>query len=57
MLQVLVGYIRDARIDIRWHVIAGDATFFAITKRIHNRLHGMAVTAGARTTRPSTTPR
>ena len=40
MLEVLVGYIRDAGIDTRWHVIAGDATFFAITKRIHNRLHG-----------------
>lgn len=40
MLEVLVGYIRDAGIDIRWHVIAGDAPFFAITKRIHNRLHG-----------------
>ena len=40
MLEVLVGYIRDAGIDIRWHVITGDATFFAITKRIHNRLHG-----------------
>ncbi len=40
MLEVLVGYIRDAGIDIRWHVISGDAAFFAITKRIHNRLHG-----------------
>ena len=44
MLDVLVGYIRDAGIDIRWHVIAGDAEFFAITKRIHNRLHGAAAT-------------
>ena len=40
MLEVLVGYIRDAGIHIRWHVIAGDPRFFAITKRIHNRLHG-----------------
>jgi len=40
MLQVLVGYIQDAGIDIRWHVMTGDAEFFSITKRIHNRLHG-----------------
>ncbi|MGD0082786.1 MAG: glycosyltransferase [Acidimicrobiales bacterium] len=40
MLQVLVGYILDAHIDIRWLVISGDAEFFAITKRVHNRLHG-----------------
>ena len=42
MLEVLVGYIRDAGIDIRWDVISGDAEFFAVTKRIHNRLHGAA---------------
>jgi trehalose synthase len=42
MLQVLVGYIRAASIDIRWVVLSGDAEFFAVTKRIHNRLHGMA---------------
>ncbi len=40
MLQVLVGYILDADVDIRWLVISGDPEFFAITKRIHNRLHG-----------------
>jgi trehalose synthase len=40
MLQVLVGYTLDAGIDIRWLVMSGDAEFFAITKRIHNRLHG-----------------
>ena len=42
MLQVLVGYILDAGVDIRWLVISGDADFFSITKRIHNRLHGAA---------------
>ena len=42
MLEVLVGYIRDAGIDIRWDVISGDAEFFAVTKQIHNRLHGAA---------------
>ena len=47
MLEVLVGYIKDVGIDIRWHTIDGDATFFSITKRIHNRLHGVAGDAGA----------
>jgi len=40
MLEVLVGYTLDANIDIRWLVMSGDAEFFSITKRIHNRLHG-----------------
>ena len=46
MLQVLVGYIQDTGIDIRWLVMAGDGEFFSITKRIHNRLHGVAGDAG-----------
>ena len=46
MLEVLVGYIKDAGVDIRWHVLAGDAEFFAITKRVHNRLHGVPGDAG-----------
>lgn len=41
MLQVLVGYIQDTGIDIRWLVMAGDTEFFTVTKRIHNRLHGV----------------
>lgn len=40
MLRVLVAYIRGAGIDARWLVIEGDAWFFQITKRIHNRAHG-----------------
>lgn len=40
MLRVLVGYILDAGIDVRWYVISGDDAFFATTKRIHNQLHG-----------------
>ena len=40
MLQVLVGYILDAGVEARWLVINGDAPFFEVTKRIHNRLHG-----------------
>jgi trehalose synthase len=41
MLLVLVGYILDAGVDARWLVIHGDAEFFAVTKRVHNRLHGV----------------
>ena len=41
MLQVLVGYILGVGVGVRWLVIAGDPGFFAITKRVHNRLHGI----------------
>jgi len=40
MLRPLLGYCRGAGVDARWAVISGGAEFFAITKRIHNRLHG-----------------
>ena len=40
MLQVLVGYVQDLDIPIGWLVITGDAEFFAITKRLHNQIHG-----------------
>jgi trehalose synthase len=40
MLAVLVGYTRGAGLDVRWLVTHGDPEFFAITKRIHNRIHG-----------------
>ncbi len=40
MLQVLVGYVEDLDIPIGWLVISGDARFFAITKRLHNQIHG-----------------
>jgi trehalose synthase len=40
MLQVLVGYITDLGIPASWLVITGDAEFFAITKRLHNQIHG-----------------
>jgi trehalose synthase len=46
MLEVLVGYTLDAGVDIRWVVMSGDADFFRVTKRIHNRLHGAAGDAG-----------
>ena len=40
MLQVLVGYVQDLGIPVGWLVITGDAGFFAITKRLHNQIHG-----------------
>jgi trehalose synthase len=40
MLRSLIGYVRGAGLDARWVVIGGDAEFFRITKRLHNRLHG-----------------
>jgi len=40
MLHVLVGYVEDFGIPIRWLVMTGDAEFFAITKRLHNQIHG-----------------
>jgi trehalose synthase len=40
MLEVLVGYVQDLDIPIGWLVITGDAEFFAITKRLHNQIHG-----------------
>jgi trehalose synthase len=41
MLRSLIGYVRGAGIDGRWVVVEGDAEFFRITKRLHNRLHGV----------------
>jgi trehalose synthase len=41
MLRSLIGYVRGAGIDARWVVVPGDAAFFDVTKRLHNRLHGV----------------
>jgi trehalose synthase len=46
MLWPLLGYCRGAGVDARWAVISGQPDFFAITKRIHNRLHGFAGDGG-----------
>ena len=40
MLHVLIGYVQDLDIRVRWRVITGDAEFFVITKRLHNQIHG-----------------
>jgi trehalose synthase len=42
MLQVLVGYAAGLEIPIQWTVIGGDPEFFAITKALHNQIHGQA---------------
>src|ERR1700704_1042927 len=42
LLKPLVAYARGAGIDVRWVVIEGTPEFFAVTKRLHNRLHGAA---------------
>jgi trehalose synthase len=47
MLRPLLGYCRGAGVDARWAVISGEPEFFAITKRIHNRLHGFDGDGGA----------
>ena len=46
MLQSLLAYARGAGVDVRWMTIAGNPEFFAITKRIHNHLHGAAGDGG-----------
>jgi trehalose synthase len=46
MLRSLIGYARGAGIDARWITIAGNPDFFAITKRLHNRLHAHEGDAG-----------
>ena len=40
LLQSLLAYTRGAGVDARWGVVGGDPEFFAVTKRLHNHLHG-----------------
>jgi trehalose synthase len=40
LLHPLLAYARGVGVDARWVVIEGPPEFFAVTKRIHNRLHG-----------------
>ena len=42
MLRSLLAYTRGAGVDTRWLVLNGTPEFFALTKRLHNRLHGAA---------------
>ncbi len=47
MLPTLLGYTAGAGIDARWYVLSGTPPFFALTKRLHNRLHGHQGDAGS----------
>jgi trehalose synthase len=47
MLQALLAYTRGAGVTTRWLVIDGDPEFFALTKRLHNLLHGAGGDGGA----------
>ncbi|MEA2391174.1 MAG: trehalose synthase [Solirubrobacteraceae bacterium] len=47
MLVSLLAYAKGAGVDARWAVIQGNAPFFGLTKRIHNRLHGAEGDGGA----------
>jgi trehalose synthase len=42
MLRSLAPYALGAGIDARWVVIGGSPPFFAVTKELHNQLHGHA---------------
>lgn len=42
MLRSHLAYVRAVGIDVRWVLAGGGADFFAVTKRIHNNLHGSA---------------
>ncbi|HEX4691659.1 MAG TPA: glycosyltransferase [Solirubrobacteraceae bacterium] len=41
MLTPLLPYACGSGVDARWAVIDGDEGFFEVTKRVHNRLHGV----------------
>lgn len=47
MMLVLLAYARGSDIDVRWLVIEGNPEFFALTKRIHNGLHGSVGDGGS----------
>jgi len=47
LLRTMLSYVSGAGIEARWAVISGDAEFFAITKRIHNFIHGSAGDGGS----------
>lgn len=47
ILNRMVPLSHELGVDIRWEVIKGGEDFFAVTKRIHNALHGKAEPFGA----------
>jgi trehalose synthase len=46
MLETLLAYGQGAGVENRWLVLDGDADFFAVTKRLHNLLHGQSGVRG-----------
>ena len=40
LLRSCLGYLVDDGIDVRWLVLEAESDYFALTKRIHARLHG-----------------
>jgi trehalose synthase len=44
ILNRLLPLLHEVGVDARWDVIRGDDDFFAVTKTIHNALHGQKVT-------------
>jgi trehalose synthase len=47
LLRPLLGYSRGAGVDARWAVVSGGPEFFAVTKRLHNHLHGFKGDGGS----------
>ncbi len=43
ILSCMVPLMKDLGIDVWWDTIEADTRFFQITKKIHNRLHGVDV--------------
>ena len=41
LLSAMIAYTRGAGIDARWVVMRGEPDFFALTKHLHNMLHGV----------------
>jgi trehalose synthase len=41
LLRSLLAYAAGGGVSVRWLVVTGPPEFFAITKRLHNRLHGI----------------
>jgi len=46
ILNRLIPLLREVGIDARWDVMRGGDEFFAVTKAIHNGLHGKPVSLG-----------
>jgi trehalose synthase len=40
LLNRMIPYFKELGVDARWEVIKGDNDFYAVTKKMHNALHG-----------------